>query len=161
MDEIGLARLRVLTPRARRGSKIKAGMHGAADGAMVLEHACKLKLEGIVSKRADAPYRSSKRPERVKTKYAAWREANRDRFERWRSGGDNERYAGRSKDAGGAGKLACGLLNFWFKFESTTRWWWPVDEHGSRGYPFRLAGSAVSAPDLSAYWLSSPLSACA
>jgi hypothetical protein len=34
------------------------------------------------SKRADAPYRSGKRPERVKTKCIAWREADRDRFEK-------------------------------------------------------------------------------
>jgi ATP-dependent DNA ligase len=51
------------------------------DGATVLEHACKLGIEGIVSKRADAPYRSGPRPEWVKTKCDAWREANRDRRE--------------------------------------------------------------------------------
>jgi ATP-dependent DNA ligase len=55
--------------------------HIEGDGALV-EHACKLGLEGIVSKRADAPYRSGKRPEWIKTKCAAWREANRDRFEK-------------------------------------------------------------------------------
>lgn len=37
--------------------------HIAADGVTVLEHACRLGLEGIVSKRMDAPYRSG----RVKT----------------------------------------------------------------------------------------------
>jgi ATP-dependent DNA ligase len=56
--------------------------HLDGDGATVLEHACKLGLEGIVSKRADAPYRSGKRPEWVKTKCDAWREANRDRWEK-------------------------------------------------------------------------------
>jgi bifunctional non-homologous end joining protein LigD len=49
---------------------------------VVLEHACKLELEGIVSKRFDTPYRSGRRPEWVKTKCTAWREANRDRFEK-------------------------------------------------------------------------------
>ena len=34
-----------------------------------------------MSKRADAPYRSGPRPEWVKTKCDAWREANRDRGE--------------------------------------------------------------------------------
>jgi bifunctional non-homologous end joining protein LigD len=53
--------------------------HVDGDGAVVLEAACKLGLEGIVSKRANAPYRSGKRPEWIKTKCAAWREANRDR----------------------------------------------------------------------------------
>jgi bifunctional non-homologous end joining protein LigD len=55
--------------------------HIEGDGVTVLEHACKLGLEGIVSKRADAPYRSGIRPEWVKTKCDAWREANRDRWE--------------------------------------------------------------------------------
>jgi bifunctional non-homologous end joining protein LigD len=59
--------------------------HMEGEGAAVLEVACKMGLEGIVSKRADAPYRSGKRPEWIKTKSEAWREANRDRgqmFER-------------------------------------------------------------------------------
>jgi ATP-dependent DNA ligase len=54
--------------------------HIEGDGATVLEHACKLGLEGIVSKRVDAPYRSGTRPEWVKTKCATWREANRERY---------------------------------------------------------------------------------
>ena len=32
----------------------------AADGAAVFRHACKLGLEGIVSKRRDSPYRSGR-----------------------------------------------------------------------------------------------------
>ena len=32
--------------------------HLEADGAIVFKHACKLGLEGIVSKRRDLPYRS-------------------------------------------------------------------------------------------------------
>ena len=51
--------------------------HIDGDGATVLEHACQLGLEGIVSKHADAPYRSGTRPEWIKTKCAAWRGANR------------------------------------------------------------------------------------
>jgi ATP-dependent DNA ligase len=38
-------------------------------------------LEGIVSKRIDAPYRSGSRSGWVKVKTAAWREANQDRLE--------------------------------------------------------------------------------
>jgi bifunctional non-homologous end joining protein LigD len=34
--------------------------HVGGDGAIVFEHACKLGLEGIVSKRRDLPYRSGK-----------------------------------------------------------------------------------------------------
>jgi bifunctional non-homologous end joining protein LigD len=56
--------------------------HIAGNGELVLEHACRLDLEGIVSKRADAPYRSGKRADWIKTKCAAWREANENRFEK-------------------------------------------------------------------------------
>lgn len=67
---------------ARHGSdRVLFCEHLENDGAVVLAGACELGLEGIVSKRRDAPYRSGKRPEWIKTKCTAWREANR---ERWR-----------------------------------------------------------------------------
>ena len=61
---------------------IKYSEHLEGDGKTVLEHACKLGLEGIVSKRSDTPYRSGTRPEWIKTKCPAWRKANRERFEK-------------------------------------------------------------------------------
>ncbi len=51
------------------------------DGAALLAEAETRGLEGIVSKRRGASYRSGRRPEWVKVKTVAWREANR---ERWR-----------------------------------------------------------------------------
>jgi ATP-dependent DNA ligase len=45
--------------------------------AAALEHG----LEGIVSKMRDQPYRSGKNLGWIKVKTAAWREANRDRWE--------------------------------------------------------------------------------
>jgi bifunctional non-homologous end joining protein LigD len=48
----------------------------------LLEHVCKLGLEGIVSKRADAAYRSGRSSDWIKTKCPAWKEANEDRFEK-------------------------------------------------------------------------------
>ena len=39
-----------------------------SDGALLLRHACRLGLEGIVSKRADAPYRSGRNAAWVKSK---------------------------------------------------------------------------------------------
>ena len=51
------------------------------DGQKLLEAAEKHKLEGIVSKRRDASYRSGECHDWVKIKTMAWREANR---ERWR-----------------------------------------------------------------------------
>jgi bifunctional non-homologous end joining protein LigD len=42
--------------------------HIEADGATVFAHACKLGLEGIVSKRVDAPYRSGRARTWIKVK---------------------------------------------------------------------------------------------
>lgn len=41
----------------------------------------KMGLEGIVSKRRNAPYRSRPRADWVKVKTKTWREANKDRGE--------------------------------------------------------------------------------
>jgi bifunctional non-homologous end joining protein LigD len=58
-----------------------------ADAERLLAAAHDLGLEGIVSKRRDAPYRSGRRPKWVKVKTESWRRANRERwrlFERYR-----------------------------------------------------------------------------
>jgi ATP-dependent DNA ligase len=74
--------LEALLDNARSLHLIKYVEHLEGDGALILEHVCKLDLEGIVSKRADAPYRSGKRPEGIKAKCAGWKDANRDRYEK-------------------------------------------------------------------------------
>jgi bifunctional non-homologous end joining protein LigD len=51
------------------------------DGAQLLVTAERMRLEGIVSKRRTAPYRSGACRDWRKVKTVAWREANR---ERWR-----------------------------------------------------------------------------
>ena len=51
------------------------------DGLALLRVAEKRRLEGVVSKRRDAPYRSGDCRDWRKVKTTAWREANR---ERWR-----------------------------------------------------------------------------
>jgi bifunctional non-homologous end joining protein LigD len=51
------------------------------DGLELLAAADRMRLEGMVSKRRDAPYRSGKQCGWVKVKCATWREANK---ERWR-----------------------------------------------------------------------------
>ena len=51
------------------------------DGLELLVAADRLGLEGVVSKRRDAPYRSGKQSEWIKVKCQTWREANK---ERWR-----------------------------------------------------------------------------
>ena len=47
---------------------IRLSEHFEEDGSMMLKHACNLHLEGIVSKRADAPYRSGRSGDWLKTK---------------------------------------------------------------------------------------------
>ena len=54
---------------------------GFHNGHALLAECAKLGLEGVVSKR-DAPYRSGKRPESIKTKTLQWREANSERWKR-------------------------------------------------------------------------------
>jgi bifunctional non-homologous end joining protein LigD len=51
------------------------------DAEKLLAAALELGLEDIVSKKRDQPYRSGKNVGWVKVKTAAWREANRDRWE--------------------------------------------------------------------------------
>jgi bifunctional non-homologous end joining protein LigD len=45
------------------------------DGELVFRHACKLGLEGIVSKRKGSPYRSGRSPDCLKMKNPDAREA--------------------------------------------------------------------------------------
>jgi bifunctional non-homologous end joining protein LigD len=59
-------RLQKLLRRSR--AAIVFNEHDDGDGAIIFKHACKLGLEGIVSKRADAPYRTGRARCWVKTK---------------------------------------------------------------------------------------------
>jgi bifunctional non-homologous end joining protein LigD len=60
-----LARLVAELPK---DSVIKLSEHFEEDGSTMLKHACNLHLEGIVSKRADAPYHSGRSGDWLKTK---------------------------------------------------------------------------------------------
>jgi len=50
------------------------------DGASLLVAADRFGFEGVVSKRADAPYRSGRCRDWVKVKTDTWREQNKDRW---------------------------------------------------------------------------------
>ncbi len=63
------AELARLVGTSQRGS-IRYSEHFEDSGAVVLAHACQLSLEGIVSKREDAPYRSGRSETFIKTKCA-------------------------------------------------------------------------------------------
>ena len=54
------------------------------DGPTVFRHACRMGLEGIVSKRTDAPYRSGPSKTWVKSKNPASAAVRREREEQWR-----------------------------------------------------------------------------
>jgi ATP-dependent DNA ligase len=57
--------------------------HIEGDGPTVFRHACKLGLEGIVSKRKDSAYRSGRSPDWLKMKNANAAAAKREEEEDW------------------------------------------------------------------------------
>ena len=75
-------RLFKLLGRAKHA--IRFNEHLTGDGATVFEHACRMGLEGIVSKRTDAPYRSGPSRTWLKSKNPASEAVRREREEEWR-----------------------------------------------------------------------------
>jgi bifunctional non-homologous end joining protein LigD len=65
------------------GEPIIYNEHLAHDGPAVFEHACRLGLEGIVSKRLDAPYRSGPSKTWLKSKNPLSEAVRREREEEW------------------------------------------------------------------------------
>ena len=57
--------------------------HMEGDGETVFRHACKLGLEGIVSKRKDSPYRSGRSPDWLKMKNSDAPAVKREEEEEW------------------------------------------------------------------------------
>ena len=73
----------------KTGPGLRWNEHIEGDGATIFRHACKLGLEGIVSKRKDSPYRSGRSQDWLKMKNpeapAVKREAEEDwHKQRWR-----------------------------------------------------------------------------
>jgi bifunctional non-homologous end joining protein LigD len=75
-------RLKKLLGRAKRRS-IQFVEHLIGDGPTIFEHVCRMGLEGIVSKRTDAPYRSGPSKVWVKAKNPASDAVRRERDEEW------------------------------------------------------------------------------
>ena len=61
------ATLASLLARAAPGLRFNEHLN-EQDGPLVFAHACKLGLEGIVSKRRNSPYRSGRSPDWIKSK---------------------------------------------------------------------------------------------
>jgi bifunctional non-homologous end joining protein LigD len=68
---------------ARAGPSIRLNEHIEEDGPIVFRHACKLGLEGIVSKRKDSSYRSGRSPHWIKSKNPACAAVARESEEDW------------------------------------------------------------------------------
>jgi bifunctional non-homologous end joining protein LigD len=68
---------------AKVGRGIRFNEHMEGDGETVFSHACKLGLEGIVSKRKDSAYRSGGSPVWLKMKNADAPAVKREAEEDW------------------------------------------------------------------------------
>jgi bifunctional non-homologous end joining protein LigD len=69
---------------AKAGAGLRLNEHIEHDGALVFAHACKLGLEGIVSKRKASHYRSGTSRDWLKSKNPASEAVHREAFEHWR-----------------------------------------------------------------------------
>jgi bifunctional non-homologous end joining protein LigD len=79
--EVRKATLRSVLAKAGLGLRFNEHLEG--DGPTVFAHACKMGLEGIVSKRKDSPYRSGRSPDWLKMKNAAAPAVKREEEEDW------------------------------------------------------------------------------
>jgi bifunctional non-homologous end joining protein LigD len=68
---------------AKAGAGIRFNEHIEAEGPTVVAHACKMGVEGIVSKRKDSPYRSGRSPDWLKSKNPACAAVKREEEEDW------------------------------------------------------------------------------
>jgi bifunctional non-homologous end joining protein LigD len=76
---------------AKAGPGIRFNEHMVGDGETVCRHACKLGLEGIVSKRKESAYRSGRSPDWLKMKNADAPAVKREEEEEW--GKKNDGFA--------------------------------------------------------------------
>ena len=79
--EVRKATLRSMLAKAGLGLRFNEHMEG--DGPTVFAHACKMGLEGIVSKRKDSSYRSGRSTDWLKMKSPAAPAVKREAEEEW------------------------------------------------------------------------------
>ena len=82
-DPLEVRKAALVSVLAKAGSGIRFNGHMEGDGPTVFTHACKLGLEGIVSKRKDSPYRSGRSPDWLKMKNPAAPAVKREAEEDW------------------------------------------------------------------------------
>jgi bifunctional non-homologous end joining protein LigD len=68
--------------KARHGVRLNVNLEHDC-GLTVFQHACKMGLEGIVSKRKDSPYRSGRSPDWLKMKNPTCTAVKREAEEDW------------------------------------------------------------------------------
>jgi bifunctional non-homologous end joining protein LigD len=68
---------------AKAASGLRFNEHIEKDGPTVFAHACKMGLEGIVSKRKTSTYRSGRSPDWLKSKNPASEAVRREEEEDW------------------------------------------------------------------------------
>jgi bifunctional non-homologous end joining protein LigD len=69
---------------AKAGLGLRFNEHMEGDGPTVFAHACKMGLEGIVSKRKDSAYRSGRSPDWLTMKSPAASAVKHEAEEDWR-----------------------------------------------------------------------------
>jgi bifunctional non-homologous end joining protein LigD len=79
--EVRKATLESIVAKGSPGIRFNEHMEG--DGSTVFAHACKMGLEGIVSKRKDSAYRSGRSPDWLKMKNPACSAVKREAEEDW------------------------------------------------------------------------------
>jgi bifunctional non-homologous end joining protein LigD len=82
-DPLEVRKATLASVLAKAGPGIRFNEHIDGDGPTVFAHACKMGLEGIVSKRKDSAYRSGRSPDWLKKKNSAAPAVKREAEEDW------------------------------------------------------------------------------
>ena len=83
-DPLAVRKATLASLLAARGAGLRFNEHlDQEDGPLVFAHACKLGLEGIVSKRKDSRYRSGRSPHWIKSKNPSAPAVKREAEEDW------------------------------------------------------------------------------
>jgi bifunctional non-homologous end joining protein LigD len=82
-DPLHVRKATLASIEAKASPGIRFNGHIEGDGPTVFAHACKMRLEGIVSKRKDSMYRSGRSPDWLKMKNPAAPAVKREAEEDW------------------------------------------------------------------------------
>jgi bifunctional non-homologous end joining protein LigD len=93
-DPLNVRKATLASVLARAGPGLRLNEHLEEEGPVVFQHACKLGLEGIVSKRRDSSYRSGRSPHWIKSKNPNAPAVKREAEEDWGKKGSRRQSAG-------------------------------------------------------------------